>query len=295
MIPARLLASLAAIASLAASAALRGASTAPGVSSARDPGSALGGFRVLVADAWILRADALRREGRFEELPALYRQVLDLDPGNEDAIDLLALTEARDLRTLSPDDAGRVRWWRAARDLIERGLAASPDSARLHWRAADLLAIVPQGDPAVLAALAAEGVDGEMEGLRHLGRSVALAGSLGRSNVVHLDAMTFLAPEIAARRLARGPAGERAALEAVAIGRRALRARLDEFASFRTDAEGSRSGAEKLAAGLALVEAVHGSLQETPPAKDAARRLLDLYASNAGEDGVSRALRPLVR
>ncbi len=261
----------------------------------RDAAASLGGLRVLWADALFLRAEGLRKEGRVEDLPALYRQILDLDPGNEDAIDFLATTQARDLRVLATTPEGRVRWWRAGRDLVAEGLRASPRSARLHWRMADLLVSVGDADPAVAAAIAAEGPDRLLTGLRHLRESIRLVGSLPRLGFAHLDAMTLLAPRLAAERLAAGGA-DADVEEAIAAGGEALELRAEELASFLAGRDATRTAAERLEAGLLLVSTVRECLRASPPQTEAAREAVGAYEGVLGEaDAASRALRNRLR
>ena len=122
-----------------------------------DAAAALGGARPVVVGSLFLRAEALRKAGRLDEVPALYRRILELDPTSSSAVDHLAGILAYDLRTTAPTAAGRVSWWREADALVSAALARSPDDALLLTRRADLLLLVPALDPAVAAAIAAGG------------------------------------------------------------------------------------------------------------------------------------------
>jgi hypothetical protein len=249
--------------------------------------AAFGAARVLAVDALFLRADALRSQGRLEEVPGLYRRILDLDPANEGAVDYLADVLARDLRTLAPTAEGRVRWWRAAWDLLADALAKRPGSARLEFRAADLLLLVAAQDAAVSSALAAEGRDRETEGLARLLASIRRAGTLPRWGYLHLDVFVHVAPEIAARRLASGGAGledARAAHDAVE------RTRAGEHADFLADDEPALPALARLRAGRNLVREVRKAIGRED-ARAAARSLLDAYARVYGENGVVAPLR----
>src|SRR5204863_3640373 len=73
---------LVAVAALCAAAALAAASP-PAPSSA---GASLGGARVVLVDALFLRAEALRKEGRVDDVPAIYRRILEPDPGSDVAV-----------------------------------------------------------------------------------------------------------------------------------------------------------------------------------------------------------------
>jgi tetratricopeptide (TPR) repeat protein len=278
------LATLAAAGAIAAGAA---ATPAP-----REPYAALGALRPLVVDALFLRAEALRRRGKPEEVASLYRRVLEVEPGSEEARDFLAATEAYDLRAVAATDAERVRWFRAALHLVDEGLARDPDSARLRWRAADLLVHAGDLDPAVAADLAAAGRDRLGEALDHLARSVRRTDSLGRLGYQHLADLVALVPRVAAERLSARRPGVAAALE---VGEDALARRGDALARFRARPEASVAGDAALRAGVNLVRGVAAALSATPPRLEDARGLLDTYETALGEDRASRALRALVR
>jgi hypothetical protein len=255
--------------------------------------ASLGAARTLLVDALFLRAEALRERGRVDEVPGLYRRILDLDPGNEAAVDFLADVLARDLRASAPTPDARVRWWLAARDLVEAGLARRPDSARLHFRAGDLWTALPAADPAVREHVAASGVDGDAEGLAHLERAARLEGSMRQWGFLHLDALARLAPRMAAERTARGEPG---AEEAIAVAERVLALRARELDSFFLDpVEPPLTAYRRLQAAVNLVKGVRRLVSETPPARDAARALLSTYERHVADDPVVQALRPYVR
>ena len=58
--------------------------------------------RPVVVGSLFLRAEALRKAGRLDEVPALYRRILELDPTSSSAVDHLAGILAYDLRTTAP-------------------------------------------------------------------------------------------------------------------------------------------------------------------------------------------------
>ena len=282
---------LLAAAALGAAAALSAAAGRPPASAA----SSLGGARVVLVDLLFFRADALRKEGRADEVPAVYRRILELDPGSDVAVDFLADVLASDLRALAPTPEARVRWWDEADALVRDAIRRDPGSARLRYRAAMLRLVVPNLDPAVAAALSARGVDREREGLRYLAAAAARAGSIPRLGFAHLEALAIWAPRIAAERLARGDSA--ASEEALATARAALTERGEELASFFLgDATPERALPAKLVllAGVNLVAHVRDALAARPPRTAEARSLLDTYVKAVGEDGVSRALSPLL-
>jgi hypothetical protein len=279
---------------LASSVALAAGAVATGLAAPRRAAtgaSALGGVRPLAASALFLRAEALRRAGRHEDVAALYRRILDLEPSSEAAVDFLAATEAYDLRAAAPTADDRVRWFRSALDLLESGIERHPDSPRLHWRVADLLVHVPDGDPAVAADLAAAGRDRLGEALLHLLVAVRETGSLGRLGPEHLDDMVRVAPRVAAERLAEGRPGVD---EALAAGDETIRRRRAELAAFDPSIVVDVSALDWLEAGLAVVRKVGRRLRESPPRTEEARGLLEAYEAALGEDHVSRALRRLL-
>lgn len=291
----------AALAWLALSAVLLGASIgvaylAPDRSrDASDPAAALGGARPAIVGGLFLRAEALKHEGRVDELPAIYRRILSLDPDNEFAVDYLAETLARDLRTTATTDEGRVAWWTEADALVTRALERSPSSVRLLWRRADLLLVVADGDPAVAAHLARAGRDREKEAIESLREAARLSGSVPRLGRIHLVLLATNVPRLAAARLAT-PTGSADAASFLAIGADVLRARRADLADITLGEEPrSASADDVLEAGLALVAGVLDALHASPPDRTRAREIVDRYVSLFGEDRAADALRPLLR
>ena len=262
---------------------------------AGDAMASLGGARVLVVTALFLRAESLRREGRVEEIPAIYRRILEIDPGSESAIDFLADAESHDLMGLAPTAEARVRWWIDATDLVAEGLRKNPRSALLHWRAADLLLGVPDQHPEVAARLDGEKRDRLFEALLHLVTAARLAESLPRLAFLHLVGIARLAPRLAAERFAAGV--PRAAVdEVLAIGNEVLRLRGDVMSQFILDPEPvpPPSAADRLRAGLRVVVMVRDHLAASPPRAAEAKALLDDYVSAVGRDAVASALLSLL-
>jgi hypothetical protein len=255
--------------------------------------ASLGGLRTVLVDTWFLRAEALRREGRVDELPALYRRILETDPDSETAIDYLADVEANDLLALAPTAAGRLAWWDAAEAFLVRALEQRPSSARLLFRRAQIRFGPPARDAALAAELRRRGLDLRLEAFRLLADSAERAASLGRAGRVHLDAFARLAPGLAAERLATNGAG----LDEILFrGKQVLQLRASEFADFTLDAgENARSAADCLMGGLSVVGAVRDLLARRPPNAVAARSILGKYAEIAGRDEVVVALEPVVR
>ena len=260
-----------------------------------DAAASLGGARVLVVDALFLRAEALRMDGRADEVPPIYRRILELDPGSDAAIDFLADVEAHDLLGLAPSPEARVRWWSEASDLVAQGLRKNPRSARLHWRAAELLLHVPEREPAVAARLEADRRDRKLEALRLLAEAARLSEDIPRLGFLHLDELTRLAPRLAAERLAA--LAPRAQVdECLALGREVLRLREDALSQFFFDDRpaGPLPAVLVLRGGLALVGNVRDFLEASPPRRADARGLLDAYVAAVGKDPVASALEPLL-
>lgn len=258
----------------------------------RRPFEALGGAKPLVVDALFLRADALRREGRIDELPALYRRILELDPGSDVAVDFLADIEARDLGPQAPTPQARAAWFEEALSLVEGGLRRDPASARLHWRRADLLEHVARDDALVRERLLARRIDRRLEALRELAAAARLAGSLPRLGRIHLEAAARLAPALAAERLAaRAPGLE----EALRLGDQVLSDRRDDLDALVLDPDDPGPASFRLYGGLALVRLVAEKLGARPPALDEARAAVALYARSVPNDPLPGILAPLLR
>jgi hypothetical protein len=256
-----------------------------------DPGAALGGARPVLSGALFLRAEALRREGRSDEVAATYRRILEVDPGNDAARDLLVEILVTEVRELAPTPEGRVRWWREGLRLVEEGLARDPGSVRLHWRRADLLLGVADRDPAVGAACDAEGRDRAADGFASLREAVRRAGSVPGHGRIHLEAVTLRAPLEAARRWAAG--GDPAPF--LDAGAEALALRPDDLSLLLLDPDRPVTAALALQGGLRLVARVRDAMAAVPPRRDEARALLDAYESVLGADPVASALAPRVR
>jgi tetratricopeptide (TPR) repeat protein len=260
---------------------------------AADAAAALGGARPLVVGSLFLRAEALRAQGRLDEVPALYRRILELDPTSSSAVDHLAGVLAYDLRTTAPTPAGRVGWWREADVLVAAALERSPDDPLLLTRRADLLLLAPTLDPAVADALAASGRDRELEALRALRRAAAASAGIPRLGRLHLELVVRHAPRVAAERLAGGRGGGDEALE---IGDEVLRTRREPLAEiFLDDAPDAPPAAIVLEAGLRLVRRVAADLAASPPRLDDARALVETYAKYVGPADVVEPLRRRLR
>ena len=260
---------------------------------ATDAAAALGGARPLVVGSLFLRAEALRAAGRLDEVPALYRRILELDPTSSSAVDHLAGILAYDLRTTAPTAAGRVGWWREADTLVAAAIARSPDDPLLLTRRADLLLLVPTLDQAVAEALTASGRDRDLEALRALRRAAAHSAGIPRLGRLHLELVARHAPRVAAERVADGRDGAR---EALAIGDEVLRTRRDALADLALDdAPEAPPASAVLEAGLNLVRRVAADLEASPPRPDDARALLDVYAKYVGRDDVVAPLRRRLR
>lgn len=258
----------------------------------RRPFDALGGAKPLLVDALFLRADALRREGRADELPALYRRILEIDPGSDVAVDFLADVEARDLGPQAPTPEARADWFEEALSLVETALRRDPRSARLHWRRADLLENVARDDAVVRGRLLARGVDRRLEALRGLAAAARITGSIPRLGRIHLEGAARLAPALAAERLvARAPGFE----EALRLGDEVLVARRPDLDALVLDPDDPGPASFRLYGGLALVRLVHERLDARPPAREEAKAAVALYAKTVPNDPLPEILAPLLR
>jgi hypothetical protein len=272
---------------LGGAAALGASSSGPDVD---DPAAALGGGRTIASGVLFLRAETLRREGRVDDVAAVYRRILEMDPGNDAGTDFLASTLARDLLPLAPTPEGRVRWWREAFGLVERGLARKPNSARLLFRRADLLLREGRRDPAVADSLAAQGRDVAREGFDSLLAVLRLGPDIPGVGRIHLDLLARLAPRLAAERLARGSD----ASPFLAGGEEALARAGPVLAEITLDPGDPASAADRLRAGIRLVQEVRAARGGSAAATESARAVLDTYVRVLGEDEVTQALRPLL-
>jgi len=266
------------------------------VPSPRGSGStaALGGLSTLLVDVWFLRAEALRREGRVDELPALYRRILEAAPDSETAIDYLADVEANDLLSLAPTTAAKVAWWDEADALLARALEQRPGSARLLFRRAQIR-LGPGTDVADVAnALKSRGADVRLDAFRFLADAVERAPSLGRAGRAHLVAFARVVPELVAERYVNRRPG---ADELLARSELLLRLRGDDFDDFTLgDASDAASAGARLYGALGVVHAVRELLARTPPDRDGARRVVAAYASSpVAVTSVADALGPFVQ
>lgn len=261
---------------------------------ATDAAAALGGARPLVVGSLFLRAEALRAQGRLDEVPALYRRILELDPTSSSAVDHLAGILAYDLRTTAPTAEGRVGWWREADTLVAAALVRAPDDALLLTRRADLLLLVPALDSAVADALKAAGRDRDLEALRALRRAAERSAGIPRLGRLHLDLVARHAPRVAAERLADGRGDD--AREALAIGDEVLRTRASALADLSLDdAPDAPPASIVLEAGLNLVRRFAADVEASPPRPDDARALLDAYEKYVGRADVVAPLRRRLR
>jgi hypothetical protein len=260
----------------------------PGLGGAAALGRSLGGLRVVAVDALFFRAEALRRRGDVEDLPALYNGVLELDPENEPAFDHLAAVYAYDVlpEAREPDD--RFGWWTEAWNAVAKGFRAHPNSERLHWRAFDLLTLAASDRDLEPRARAHFDEDPELLGFRHL-RKALIAGE-GR---VQLWYAAFDVPLVAAQRLGGGRGGVEEILE---VGRVALDLRREvlDVMSLPYDeppeARGPKRLSDFLERSLAAVEEVRRALAAGD--REAARAAADAYAAGSPK---SPTAGPLVR
>ncbi|MHC5009566.1 MAG: hypothetical protein ACYTG6_01305 [Planctomycetota bacterium] len=243
-------------------------------------GRSLGGARVALVDLLFLRAESLRRDGRVEEVPALYEAVLELDPENTAAVDFLAATYAYDLLPHGPDVEARYGWWQEAWRLVERGLERAPDDAALLLRSSDLLLDVLARHPGVEARARIDHGEVDRLGLERLMAAARITESLPRRGRLHLTRLAFGVPLAAAVRLPEDDAGVSSIL---AMGRELLALRRDALADMRYTLEGDAPGEE----GIALDAFFARSLDVVGAVRDALR---------AGDRGAARdALRAFRR
>jgi hypothetical protein len=272
-------------------------------------GRALGGWRVLAVDVLFLRGEALRKQGRSEELPAIYASITALDPDNEAATDALAGEYADNLLATAPTADARFAWWQEAWLLTLRGLRAHPDSARLAFRASDLLLRVPDarpdlaervdrlfGAPADLPARARR----EAQGLAWLLAAVRATEHLPRLGRLHLLRLARAAPLLAARALVRGDPPDHAAR---LLGAGAELLRLHPLAVHAVLEEVGREGPGEESLRIPLDEALRPALAAVDAAIAWARgdrrapvaaRLAE-YVERAGETELSATLNAWLR
>jgi hypothetical protein len=189
-------------------------------------GRSMGGARVVLVDALFLRAEALRRRGRLEDLPTLYGTVLDLDPGNEAAFDHLASVYAFDLPVEAARPEDRAAWWREGWDAVEKGLEIHPRSLRLLLRSAELLRRADE-DAALADAVPAGLGDPAVAALERIRTAAEISDEVPGLGRYHLLLGATMAPEVAARRLVAAP---RESERALAVGDALLALRREALA-----------------------------------------------------------------
>ncbi len=167
-------------------------------------GRSLGGFRVLVENALYLRAERLRREGRPYDAVALYNTLVELDPASDAAtthlVDVQAGVMLEDIQ--SPER--RFRLWRDVLARVRAALKRHPDSARLEWRAAELLLSHYVVNSDLNQRIDAAVPDRNDMAFDHLHRSVMLSEELPRRGRLPLHQFVCIAPVVAADALLRG-------------------------------------------------------------------------------------------
>lgn len=218
-------------------------------------GRSLGGWRVLVVDVLFLRGEALRKQGRTEELPAIYESILELDPDNEAAADALAGECADNLLATAPTVETRFAWWREASDLTFRALRAHPDSPRLSFRVADLLLRVPEARPELEASIdrhAGGPAAREAQGVAALLAAARSTEHLPKVGRLHLLRLARAAPLLAMKALLRGDPPEHAA-RLLAAGEELLRLHPAAVAAIQEEVLLDQPGAEPERVPLARV------------------------------------------
>jgi hypothetical protein len=239
-------------------AVIRAPERAAGTRVAGALGASLGGLRIAVVNALFLRAESLRARARVEEATSLYATILELDPGNDAAFDHLAAVYAFDVLPEAVDAGERLSWWREAWDVVERGLALRPRSARLLVRSFDLLRLA--ATDADLAEPVATWLrrDPMFLAFERLLEAARVAEQVPKKGTHHLTWLAVWTPQVAAERLADGEPGVE---RFVAIGREALRLRGSLLAQRRVPEEVVRTERDLgayLREGLDVVEAVAG-------------------------------------
>ncbi len=206
-------------------------------------------------------------------------------------MDHLAGILAYDLRTTAPTAAGRVGWWREADTLVAAAIARSPDDPLLLTRRADLLLLVPTLDPAVAEALTASGRDRDLEALRALRRARRRTRPGSRASAASTSSWSPATrrgspPNAVADRPDGSPRPSRSATRCCGPGSRRAAP-----ISRSTTRRRLRPPAVILRGGLNLVRRVAADLEASPPRRDDARSLLEVYAKYVGRDDVVAPLR----
>jgi hypothetical protein len=259
-------------------------------------GRSLGGARVALLDVLFLRAEALRARGEVEEVPGLYRAVLELDPGNVQAIGFLADVYAFDLLPEAPDATARLAWWRRAWETVEAALADHPHDPTLLLRSSDLLFLAPALHPELLDGIERIVPDADLVNARRLAEAARLRADLPRRGRTHLVRLALALPMAAAVRLRDGREG---VAEILALGGGVLDLRRADLAEVlappledgREDPRGTLD--RVLAAGLDAVGAVRERLLAGD--RSGAREAADALERAVPGDALAGVLRAAAR
>ncbi len=136
---------------------------APGAAAA-----ALGGLRTPVLVALWIEADHLWREKRWWALPSRYELIVRLEPRIQSAWGLVADRLILNLPSRTPDPDQKWAWTRLGLSMLDRGLAANPDSYWLRLQRWIRLVGSLGGDPEMCARFEDwRGWTLETEALRH--------------------------------------------------------------------------------------------------------------------------------
>ena len=166
-------------------------------------GRSMGGLRVLVENALYLRAERLRREGRPYDAVALYQTLVELDPASDAATTHLVDVQAGVMLEDVPSSDGRFQLWRDVLSRVEDAIRRHPTSARLEWRAAELLLSHYLVDDELNRRIDAAYPRRDDLAFDHLRRAVMLADELPRRGRLPLHQYVCHAPVVAMRALKR--------------------------------------------------------------------------------------------
>ncbi len=267
-------------------------------------GRSMGGLRVLVIDILFIRADALVRSGRAEELAEaqqLYETILLLDPANDTAHAFLVDMHVLQMLPLGTTREARFGWWREGWDLAHRGLDLNPTSAQLHYRIAEMLinvGVSPVAYVKELLPLVEERVEPHRRAtlLVHLAEACRLRENLPTRGYSHPGQLQVVAPEVAAGAAREGNEdlyvlAYGAGLELLKRHEARLAQMLTEGGELAPIAGGHVDRATLLKAGLGAVTRIRKALKNGRPAE--AQRVVEAYAAQAGQNRVLDALRRL--
>ncbi|MBI4576901.1 MAG: hypothetical protein HY722_11625 [Planctomycetes bacterium] len=182
----------------------------------------LGGFRALALDVLWTRAEGLRRDLRYWELPALYDLISAIQPHMGVIRTIHADTMAYDIPFYETDEDLRWSWVRRALLLLDEGVVADPLDPEVQWARASILSGPVVGRDAYRTRFASD------RDLNPEGRSPEDMTLRALYATVRLDGHTFLADRellLLLGRLSRDMGEARAEL------RRQARALLDHVAS----------------------------------------------------------------